>query len=532
MRPPIGVRIVENNAQLRTKNIIETEINMKRTLLTVAALVAFAGTQAFAQNTKEGVITFALTAGEQTDVSTSAGSRTGNWSQGPQYYTAKDSKKTTANVLKAIAQVLYHNGSAFSSKAQLVLVQGELGGFFNVGETLGNYDGPETDLALGNPNNGYADATDIQSTRDDLFAQLATGRHFRPNPIDGSWPVGHHQPWGQIFVKDPGAAGYSVNNPLCVNVTFFFGITVQECYDCWYLNSFISTAKFGYKPNTVPGPGCCGKAADLTGNGKDRYYMTLNFDNTKNNPYLNIANDAWIGADPGSLEQPNPWWRASAAARIVGMGTSGGLPGDGITPDLMEYIDLIHNGKYPFTDNVLRFTLNGVVTYTWTMKKINTTDLFYDFVGTANYPVSGYGFADLVCALYTGSVSIVEKISKNANCCQDLPWYNSWYGVGWNLFQDQWPVTAISGDSADGSYFATPVNIPEDISLHLGYNEWYEVRSQWPQSAGLGAPVPAGPESIIRTTVGSAWDSPYVSTRIPSARGWTDRSNTDWDTNP
>jgi len=505
---------------------------MKKTLITAVALAACAGTQLFAQNAKEGVITFALTAGEQSDVSTSPTSRAGYWSQGPQYYTAKDVKKTTANVLSAIAQVLYRNGGAFSSKAQLVLVQGELSGFFNVGPTLGNYDGPETDLALGKPNNGYADVTDFSSTRDDLWAQLATGRHFRPNPIDGSWPVGHHQPWGQIFVKDPGAAGYTANNPLCVNVTFFFGITVQECYDCWYLNSFISSAKFQYRANTVPGPGCCGRASDLTGSGKDRYYMTLNFDNTKNNPYLNVANDAWIGQDPGTLTKPNPWWRASLAARIQGMGTSGGLPGDGITPDLMEYIDQIHNGTYPFTPNVLRFTLNGVVTYTWTLKKINNTDLFYDFVGSASYPVSGYGFADLVCALYTGSVSIAEKISKAVNCCQDQPWYNSWYGVGWNLFQDQYPVNPILGDPADGSYFATPVNIPEDISLHIGYNEWYEVRSQWPQSIGNGAPIPAGPESVVSTTWFSPLDSPYVSTRIPSARGWTDRTNTDWDTNP
>ena len=518
---------------------------MKKTLITAAALVAFAGTQAMAQNAKEGVITFALSAGEQSDVSTSASSRAGYWSQGPQYYTAKDVKKSTANVLSAIGQVLYHNGGAFSTKAQLVLVQGELSGFFNVGETLGNHADIETDLSWGFPStdNGYASGaagyppTDFQSTRDDLWAQLATGRHFRPNPmpLDGSWPVGHHQPWGQIFVKDPAANGYSAINPLCVNVTFFFGITVQECYDCWYLNSFISSAKFQYKPNTVPGPGCCGKAADITGSGKDRYYMTLNFDNTKNNPYLNIANDAWIGQDPGTIAQPNPWWRATAPARIVGMGTSGGLPGDGITPDLMEYIDLIHNGRYPFTDNVLRFTLNGVVTYTWTMKKINPADLFYDFVGSATYPVSGYGFADLVCALYTGSVSIAEKVSKAVNCCQDLPWYNSWYGVGWNLFQDQYPLTPIPGDLADGSYFATPVNIPEDISLHIGYNEWYEVRSQWPQSGGLGAPMPAGPESTIATTLGPippALDSPYVSTRIPSARGWTDRANTFWNDNP
>jgi hypothetical protein len=506
---------------------------MKKTLITAVALAACAGTQLFAQNAKEGVITFALTLNEQASVSTSASTANfGNWSAGPQYYKSTTVKKTTTHVLQAISMVLYKNGGGFSPKAQLVLVQGELGGFFNVGPTLGDYTGPETDLALGNENMGTADTTDFLSTRDDLGAKLATGRHFRPNPLNGLWPPGHHQPWGQIYVKDPGAAGHSTTDPLCVNVTFFFGFTVQECYDCYFLNSFITDSKFTYKSNTSQGPPCCGVPTDLTGSGKDLYYLTLNFDNTSNNPYLNLLNNAYIG-NPGS-----------AYAGVTGIGTTG-LPGDGITPDLIYYIDSIRSSLVTgqrFVPNVLRFTLNGIVTYTWTMKKVNTADLVYDFVGSASYAANGYGFADLVCSLFTGTVSIAEKINKADNCCQDLPWYGvdphirsvGWYGIGWNLFQDQNPVLASPGDLADGSYFASPINIPEDISLHIGFNEWYEAKWQWPQYDSLYGESPSQPESTAVTgqtladLAGSGLDSPYIATRVPSARGWTNRANTDW----
>ena len=76
------------------------------------------------------------------------------------------------------------------------------------------------------------------------FPALANGRHFDVNPDDTTdlftaWPVGHHQPWGQIFVQDTGKSPM-----VCDNVTFLFAITVQECYDCFYLNSFISDATF------------------------------------------------------------------------------------------------------------------------------------------------------------------------------------------------------------------------------------------------------------------------------------------------
>jgi hypothetical protein len=408
-------------------------------------------------------------------------------------------------------------------------VQGELGGFFNLGSTLGNMDDAETDLANGNYNGGEADVVGFASSQSDLVAQLATGRHFRPNPFTGAWPVGHHQPWGQIFVKDPGKTGYSVTDPLCDNVTFFFSFTVQECYDCFYLNSFVTDTTFKYKSSASGGPPCCTSPTDLTGSGKDRYFLTMTFDNTFNNPYLNSANDAWIGHATWS-----PWYRSDPSQWIQGIGmVRSDIPGDGMTPDLLNYSDLIASGIGRFNKYVMRFTLHGILTYTWSMKLVNTSDVVYDFVGSAQYPAYGYGFVSLACSLVTGTVSIAEKILNASNCCLDLPFYDSWYGIGWNLFQDQYPVTVIDGDPDDGAYFESPVNTPWDASLHIGYNEWFEPRWQWPQSTPSdlfpgGGDNPAQPESIVGTQIDTAYTPAESKTRIPSARGWTDRSNTDW----
>jgi len=505
-----------HNREQRTQ---KTERNMKKTLITAVALAACAGTQLFAQNAKEGVITFALTLDQQTSISTSATvANQGLWSQGPQYYKGALSKRTTADIIQSIAYVLHQNAGYYSSKAQLVLVQGELGGFFNLGQTLGGRNPlpgirPRTDLARGLDNDGEVfPPTSFASTLDNINARLATGRHFRPGPFIGLWPPGHHQPWGQIFIKDPGKSGYSLTAPLCENVTFFFAITVQECYDCFYLSSFVTDSKFTYQKGGTVGPPCCTTPVNLAGSGKDRYYMTLTFDNTMNNPYLDDWNDAWIGQATG------PW------VDVVGI-EAWSMPGDGIVPDLLAYDDVIASGAGTYNRYVMRFTLNGVLTYTWALKRVNTSDVVLDFVGSASYPANGYGFVSLACSLVSGSVSIAEKIAKSPNCCLDLPWYNSWYGVGWNLFQDTDPLVP----AGDSWYFGSPVNTPNDLSLHIGFNQCYEARSQWAQIAPDGD-VPAQPESLLLTDIDSAYSPAKFDTHVPSARGFTDRTNTRWPT--
>ena len=388
-----------------------------------------------AQNVKEGVISFALTQQKQVSVSTSLlTSNVGVWTAPPTCYKTALAKLSTVNVLQSIAKVLHNNPGYYSSKAQLVLVQGELSGFFNVGESLAKAI-PSNDTGKFIPTPSFS-----STTMDRLNVTLDSGRHDEANPINGSWPVGHHQPWGQIFVKD-------TSKSLCENVTYFFSISVQECYDCFYLNSFISDSRFKFTAPNSGGPPCCSPPTGLTGNGRDIYYMTLAFDNTVNNIYLNPRSDVWVG--------------------IIGLNptpiSSRGI--DGIDPDFLDYSNTITTLEGAPSPYLLRFTLNGILSYTWNLKYINKSDLVPDFIGTANYSCNGYGFAALYCSMFAGSVVIAERATASSNCCLDIPWYDSWYGIGWNF--------------NDTNIYSTPINIPTDLTDHVGFNEGYPQSEIW-----------------------------------------------------
>ena len=494
-----------------------------------------------AQNIKEGVITFSMTEWVQTSVSAIKGVKDGgNWSAQPQYYTMSGSARlTTANILQSISYVLHgRNSGYYSSKAQLVLSQGELGGFFNMTDpglpesrvfmpTSTSWDIGEFDSS------GPAGDYDVTSVQDGaLFAALGTGRHLLPNPINGLWPAGHHQPWGQIFVKDPGKSGFSSTDPLCENVTFFFAITVEECYDCFYLNSFISTATFTYKAGSITGVPCCGVPENLLGNGTDKYYMSLTFDNTANNPYLNTNSVAWIGYAGGSYPG------------VMGIDylIQNSPPNEGITPDDLDYFDPIasglttHRKPSPYE---LRFTLQGIVTYTWNLKLLNKGDTFADFVGTANYSAKGYGFIALACALLDGvantvgvvqnSMSIVEAIKTPNTCCQNDPWFDWWYGTGWNgpgpvpvqdpilagmittttpagwagPVQDPWDTFGLNlGFTLNG--FGSPINTPADLSFHTSFDQNYYPGWEWGTNPTYDLIVP----TVSSETYVPIWSQP------------------------
>jgi len=474
---------------------------MKTTIATAIALAACASTQLFAQNVKQDTITFSLTLQGQASVSTSATvANAGNFSQGPLYYKTVTSKFTQVNLLKAISYVM-HNGNAsfYSSQASLVLVQGELGGFWTVGDALavsyedfetnnlldGNYNQVEDpNLLTWSPDGNDYDAQDVffpdADTANDQYeyinetfsyldfssrtsisdnvnenAQLDTGRHFLPVPsadpistdipspiaTTGEYPVGHQQPWGQIYVKDPGHKDSS-GDPLCENVTFFFYLAVTECYDCFYLSSFISDATFKNLNGTQSGPPCCTAPGFLAGHGVDKYYLSLSFDNTIENEALNPA---WFT----NTDEETP---ASGAYYYEYVGFTGvdvtskniASPADGLTPDLLVYSDPIRSHLGVSIPYETRFTLNGIVTYTWNLTLVNPTDAAYDFVGTANYDANGFGFIGLVCDLITGTATFSEKIVKDVGCCDDTPWWQAtpnsafglrslesgWYGPG------------------------------------------------------------------------------------------------------
>jgi len=287
------------------------------------------------------------------------------------------------------------------------------------------------------------------STVGGAYARLATGRHFlpvpwldpntdTPYPTTGEYPPGHMQPWGQVFVKDPGASGFSADSPLCENVTFFFCFSVEECYDCFYLNSFISDANFTTKQGTQSGPPCCTAPDFLLGKGTDKYYMTMSFDNTQSNPYLNPSLD----------DQTSFTTFFYNYVGHTGIRASVGVA-DGLTPDLLTYSDPIRSRLGQPIPFETRFTLNGIVTYNWSLQLFNATDAAADFVGTANYAANGYGFIHLVCSLLTGTATFSEKVMKDIGCCDNTPWYDSWYGIG----ADFGPINAYHGSEEGFGYF-------------------------------------------------------------------------------
>ncbi len=429
-------------------------MKMRKTLITALVLGACVSMQVFAQNTKQDTITFALTVMGQASVSTSTAINAGNWSAPPTHYVTRTNKLTQTDIMQAIGYILHDNSSYYSSKASLMLVQGELSGFFSIDYNLAYNSDPDNgpdgsqmdhdyfgdpydgDLLDGWYDTSAADSTSI-SWGEDSFVVLGTGRHFEWYP-NGN-PPGHLQPWGQIYVKDPANShvpGTTAVNPVCENVTFFFTLTVQECYDCYYLNSFISDTVFKYTSGNASGNPCCTTPVNLTGKGVDKYYLTLSFDNTVNNHYLNdVYNDSY--GDYNWFYTGNLGWYPDEA--MFG-GSPIGLVPDGLDPDSMEYVDVIRSGVGKAYPHEMRFTLNGIMSYRWTLTFVNTGDAFADFVGTGTYVANGYGFIALDCSLITGVVTFTEKVVKDIGCCDDIPWYladnyddsdyGGWYGPG------------------------------------------------------------------------------------------------------
>jgi len=421
--------------------------NMRKTLI-AALVIAGAAGQVVAQLVKEDTITLSLKGERQISVSNSKSvPNDGNWSSVPEYYKTESIKYGTSELLRSIDKVLKRG---YSSQAKLVLVQGELSGFFNIDKELEAV----KEKAGNNAPGPKFDATTYTSTIKHLSVRLANGRHIANVPAPfvtaGSYPPGHFQPWGQIFVKDP-------VGPKCDNVTHFFSISVEECYDCFYLNSFITDTTFTFKAGTSSGPPCCTVPENLLGNGKDRYYMMLGFDNTTHNPFLNKTKPLYYQG----VEGLTPFGKG---ANVV----------DGITPDgITPYQDPIRANLGGYIAEVSRFTLNGIMTYTWSLKLLNKNDVAPDFLGTGKYEANGYGFFGLYCSLLTGSFTFSEKTvnAMNVFCCYNEPWNDSWFGIGYNS-----KVGKLGGITPT----ATPVNEKPSLTYHSQYDEDNESVIQHP----------------------------------------------------
>jgi hypothetical protein len=523
--------------QSTTNNNKNENMKMRKKLITALVLGACVSTQVFAQ-VKEDVITFSLTGQKQNSVSHSATvDNQGTWSglgdangTGPRFYKTATTKVTDQDIIKFIAYVKHHNALYYSTKAKLVLVQGELSGFFNITPELGgsipqnetynmtstNYLDGIIDDGSGNGHTADFDPqTDIPNSTDSAFVTLANGHHMLLNNTDpvnftgnDLYPVGHNQPWGQIFIKDTGKSGYSVLDPLCENVTYYFAFSVEECYDCFYMNSFVSDATFTISQPGQAGPPCCGALSTLIGHGKDRYYLTLSFDNTANNPYLNTDSDFWVGNDGSSDD--------------IGIGPNypapngSPIPGDGLVPDQVNtpqpapagntkaYQDTIRRNP-PFINlpYEARFTLNGILTYTWNLKFLNKSDAAPDFIGTGSFAASGYGFVALYCQLFTGSTTFTESLVKTACCLDNGPWfdtYGGWYGPGaeyYDVTDDAGNIITDNTKYSLGDYDvpgATPSGLagPINTGVSLTYHHNFDLNYGWAQNTwGSGWPTPA-----------------------------------------
>jgi hypothetical protein len=455
--------------QRTTNNNKNENMKMRKTLITALVLGACVGTQAFAApapaafQVKQGVINFALTRQYQVQPNTNI------FIPAPLVYSTKTAKVATLNVIQAISEVLYGTPNHFSSKAVLILGKGAEWH----GESLDNWDhNPELSGFFGtfSPLNWMFDAAQNGNVA------LDNGRNHHLNDaamyyanVTNKWvaaPTGLSEPWGQIWVEDTGLIDPVTGLTLCVNVTYFFDLQVQECYDCLYMNSFISDAKF--KPGQVNGPPCCSPTFTQGGSGVDKYYLTLIFDNTENNPHLDwyqyyyYTNDYYVNLDTSdSFAFPN---------------YNGGLTemDDGVHPD---GLDPLGTDFHPYDVYTMRFTLNGILTYSWTLKQLNKLDQWPDFFGSATYPATGYGYIAKTCCLVNGTVTIAERLVADSDCCSVIESID----IGNNSYSGYELSRGLYGE-LDG-FYTHPVGhyraFNDEIFYHPQFNNDYQDYKEW-----------------------------------------------------
>ena len=464
--------------QRTTNNNKNENMKMRKKLITALVLGACVGTQAFAApapaapQVKQGVINFALTRQYQVQPNTNI------FIPAPLVYSTKTAKVATLNVIQAISEVLYGAPNHFSSKAVLILGKGAEW----QGESLNNWDhNPELSGFYGtfSPSDWQFNAL--------LNGNVAldNGRNHHLNNalmyysnVTNKWvaaPTGLSEPWGQIWVEDTGQVDPVTGLALCVNVTYFFDLQVQECYDCLYMNSFISDAKF--KPGQVNGPPCCSPTFTQGGTGVDKYYLTLIFDNTENNPHLDWyqwnynTNDYYVDlGNYSSTLDPFPNY-------------NGGLTemDDGVHPD---GLDPLGTDYHPYDIYTMRFTLNGILTYNWTLKKLNTTDVWPDFLGSASYPATGYGYIAKTCCLINGTVTIAEKLVADSDCCSVI----DSIVINGNTYEGYYLSRGYYGE-LDG-FYTHPMGhyhaFNDDIFYHPQFNNDYQDYKEWFEEDVLG----------------------------------------------
>jgi hypothetical protein len=338
-----------------------------------ALVVAGVASQAFAQHVKEATLNFSLTHQYQylVTVNGSPSDTDLSWTAlvdgdclDTLKYTSKSKKITQKEIIKAIGFTL---GGSFTTKATLV---------------LDNYD----NILRAPPYPRYPWWMPGQEDEEGSTYPVWTHPEERVE-----WPDENYIRWSwimwlddtfeyeaNVWVKDPSNAN---SDWRCVNVTPFFEIEENYCFFCWDTMDRVtdgSIQELGSSP--VP---CFENNTDcgLKGSGKTKWYWTIRFNNTQNNPFF--YNDTWLY-----------YWQDWLGFNVN-------------PPALAAY------GAAASYSMI--WTIGGVVTYSWAYKALGSGEPI-DVIGSLSGNVLGYG-ATPFCGVITGSVSMPEKIILATDCC-------------------------------------------------------------------------------------------------------------------
>jgi len=336
---------------------------MRKTLIAALIVTAGVATQAIAQHIKQAEISFALNDQYQYRVydnnvlATNTLPAFFNCADTIKYTSAKQ-KVDTKRVIGAIGDAY---GEVFTTKAKL---------------TLWYY---ENEIKAP-PYPPYLIAPYYNGPRDGMTDAIIDPMLIWPNEAQIDW-VEYDTTGEGTIVNWPKAWVYisDVNNAdpdlRCVDVTPFFSIEESYCYFCWDTVDRVTDGSITLG-TTTGGDICIGATTTCgtKGSGTTRFYLSVKFNNTINNIWLS----EYYTDIPVIIPEPD---RLNVA-------------------------------------NVLIFTVNGIVSYKWSYKALDSGAGVVPFGTMTMSQAGGYG-AIPWCGHFSGSLKITEVsiLSDNAPEC-------------------------------------------------------------------------------------------------------------------
>lgn len=361
---------------------------MRKTLAAALVVSVGLGGQAYAQHEKEATVNFSLTHQFQKPVKVNGVESRLSWPaieacNGTVSYKSVSKKITSQNIIKSISAAISwnqttgkRNSALWTSSAVLVMSEYEN---VLIAPPYPNY--PTWMPVPGDLPGG--ELGNLGSSQ--LWTEPWTTEGF-------AWPNDNSIRWNYIDL-DPDCAPDAVNyehhtrfwikDPKnvsslyqCFEVTPFFEIEEAYCYFCW---DTIDRVTDGSITSGLSGGAICerGPSCGVKGSGTTKWYATIRFNNTVDN--FNLL--SWYRINYELLVNPTP---AQVGA--------------------------------DFSDLSLQFTVSGVMTYKWSYKQLGKDEAIV-CIGTMSANLQGFG-ASPYCGVFTGSVSIPEKIILAEQCCQ------------------------------------------------------------------------------------------------------------------